>query len=111
MINAARALTHDSKYTICSVSILLHLRETRGRTEHPKEGRDKRENRMAVCILHGLERRSEGVLHGVRQSLMMTYFLYVAFVGFDNGRQEKLLSLTKPAHRGIRLNAAQSRFI
>jgi len=60
---ATRALTHDSKYTVCSVRIVCIMEYRQERTDDPEEGRDERKKRMPVCVLHALEMSSEHVFH------------------------------------------------
>jgi hypothetical protein len=61
--NAARALTHDSKYTVRSVSVLKLENADGDLTDNPEEGRDERDYGMPVCMLHALEMSNEGVFH------------------------------------------------
>jgi hypothetical protein len=61
--NAARALTHESKYTVCSVSIPRLKNVNEDLTDNPEEGGDKRDYGMPVCVLHALEMSNEGVFH------------------------------------------------
>jgi len=61
--SAARALTHESKYTVCSVSVLRLEKVDKDLTDNPEEGRDERDYGMPVCVLHALEMSNEGVFH------------------------------------------------
>jgi len=61
--SAARALTHESKYTVCSVSVLRLEKVDKALTDNPEEGRDERDYGMPVCVLHALEMSNEGVFH------------------------------------------------
>ena len=61
--NATRALTHESKYTVYSVSVLRLENMDEDLTDNPEEGRDERYYGMPVCVLHALEMSNEGVLH------------------------------------------------
>lgn len=63
VISAARALTHESKYTVCSVSVLKHENVDKDLTDNPEEGRDERDYGMPVCVLHALEMRNGDVFH------------------------------------------------
>jgi hypothetical protein len=60
--NAARALTHESKYTDCPVSALI-WEYRRGLTDNPEEGRNERNYGVPVYVLHVLEMCNECVFH------------------------------------------------
>lgn len=60
--NAARALTHESKYTGRPVSAPIQLYRI-GLTDNPEEGRNERNYGMPVYVLHVLEVYNECVFH------------------------------------------------
>lgn len=100
-----------------------------GLTEDPEESGDKGKNGMPVCMLHGLERNREGVLHRLNISDGRMCRLQVDDVFFrsiftftngqahtahspvhlDNTRQGESMPLLPPTMLVIRLNPTQSR--
>jgi hypothetical protein len=63
VINAAKALIHDNRYTVILSVLCGNMNTSLRLTDDPEEGRKKGDDRVTICLLHPLEMSSESGLH------------------------------------------------